>query len=410
MKKLFAILLCIAMMVSMVACGENSGNENTGENETLRAGDTSSAGETLSTPSGEPTAEEMEAIDQYRQIIRAIQQYESTGEITPYVFEDFGYQKAEPAVGSKALLRYYSTLLGLEEIDRWIGTEYANDANMLWDREAAMEIILADYQNYQDELLWNNKKDPGLSNEYTTGGFKRAGTVQGDKDTICLNDYLFIYDPAGDYEEGRAYGIKLDIASMVEDYKDRLVTQIPDVEFLRDFTTPVAAALSLTKWGLPCKPASTSHEYKAELDYISIYGKFRNEEVVSFTWEAVEPELKTLQLLWDVDFVYEDFTYTFGGMLPLYEIDMELEGPGIINVSFEGTNGAGTAKAIIDIDTDYYSFYHELEIAGDNNGKLSNGDKIVVKINEAVEFDFWNSCHAKFTATELEVEVFGLAE
>lgn len=410
MKKLIAFLLCAVMVLSMAACGQETvipdddqgymgGEANADNNNTVPPNP--------NTPDRAPTAEELAAIEQYRKIILMLQAYDPENpEIVPYVFEDFGYQPAEPAKGSYALLHYLSTLQNMEIIDPWMGSEYANTPNMLWDRAAAIENVQWTYDNYVSWLNWNGKPDPGFTMEPTAGGFKRAGTVQSDEDTICLNDYLLIGNYAGQGEEIREGQIQIDFMRMVEDYQHRLADEVPDLDYIRNYRTPEEAAYGLAKWMLPVQMNCTTNEYTTERRMIDFYGKFCNGDVVSFTWEAIEPELKEFKALWDVEFVYEDFTFTFGGLRPLYEF----YGEEVIQVTYTGTNGNATATAIIDVQLEYDSIYHELEIISGNNGSLSNGDKIIVKIDENTQIDFRLYANAKFAATEVELVVSGLPE
>ncbi len=409
MKKLIAILLCAVMLLSLAACGQETvvpndqgymgGEANADNNNTVPPNP--------NTPDRAPTAEELAAIEQYRKIILMLQAYDPENpEITPYVFEDFGYQPAEPAKGTRALLHYLSTLQNMEIIDPWMGSEYANEPNMLWDRVTAIENVQWTLDNYRSWLEYNHVSDPGFSTEYTAGGFKRAGTVQSDEDTICLNDYLMVYNYAGQGEEVRWGQIQIDFKRMVEDYQHRLADEVPDLDYIRNYRDPKDAANALAKWMLPAVMKCTTDEYNAEIRMIDFYGKFNNGDVVCFTWEAIEPELKEFKALWDVEFVYEDFTFTFGGLVPLYEIYTEE----VVQVTYTGNNGNGTATAIIDMQMEYDQIYAQLEIVSGNNGSLSNGDKIVVKIDENTQIDFRLYANAKLDTTELELVVSGLPE
>ena len=422
MKKLLAILLSLLLVLSLAACGGNGNDKDDDDNnggnliigpggsdEGNADGDTVSGGDVVAPPSGEkPSDEVLEAIEQYRKIILALQKYEPGGEFPEYKFEDFGFQSAEPIVGSKAILYYYSTLLSLEIIDPWMGTQYANTPNMLWDRQAAMENVMWSYQNYLDEHRINGIPDPSYSQDRTHGGFKRAGKVQGDGDTICLNDYLYVEiwpdTLEGDYE----VQIILDFNAMLQDYKHRLAKEVPNVEIINKYRDPQSAAKALLQYMLPGKITSTSHQYNSELSRAYISGLFLNGDEISCSWEAITPELSNYKALLDVDFVYEDFTYTYAGKVPLEVIDLEQMGTeGWLCLEFTGANGAGTATASIFIAKEGYEEECPLEILG-NNGALSNGDKITVKLSEYAiqELRLYN--HMRFTPTQVEVEVTGL--
>ena len=71
MKNIFAILLCIAMMLSLVACAESQDNGQTVNNNQNNAQIENNSNNIETTPD-EPTAEEWDAIDKYRVIMNAL--------------------------------------------------------------------------------------------------------------------------------------------------------------------------------------------------------------------------------------------------------------------------------------------------------------------------------------------------
>lgn len=111
MKKLFAILLCIAMVLPMVACGSFA----------------------------EPSAEELEAIDQFCYIMECLQEYEA-GSTAFWV----SYQRAGAASpdgngfaqGNAALGVCYVRLKELEAVDKWAGKGYYSDE---YDRKKTLK-------------------------------------------------------------------------------------------------------------------------------------------------------------------------------------------------------------------------------------------------------------------------------
>ena len=105
MKKLFAILLCIAMMLSMVACGGNQDNnesQNTTQNNWVENDETTIA---------QPTAEEWAAIDQYRDIMQKLDAYAEDGYIC-VDYADFGIAgDSESIFGNDALALFHLLFL-----------------------------------------------------------------------------------------------------------------------------------------------------------------------------------------------------------------------------------------------------------------------------------------------------------
>lgn len=145
MKKLFAILLCIVMMLAMVACGSNEDNNetpNTTQNSDQNNNNTGNGETTIV----QPTAEEWEAIDKYRVIMKALNNYTEDGYIS-VEYSDLGIDSEEETVsGMDALALCYDQLTKLEAMDKWVGTEYVSEDH---DRQKT----LANFIIVKDVLL-----------------------------------------------------------------------------------------------------------------------------------------------------------------------------------------------------------------------------------------------------------------
>ena len=118
MKKLFAILLCIAMMLSVAACGSEK--------------------KTGTAPKGEPTQEELTAIGYYERAMMRLAEYVERGGLT-FSYAEFGIESdLEYVNGQKALAEYYQLLVSLDAVDKWVGTEYTANTEINWDRQAVL--------------------------------------------------------------------------------------------------------------------------------------------------------------------------------------------------------------------------------------------------------------------------------
>lgn len=111
MKKLFAILLCIAMVLPMVACGSFA----------------------------EPSAEELEAIDQFCYIMECLQEYKAGSTAFWVSYQRAGAASPDgngSAQGNAALGVCYARLKALEAVDKWAGKGYYSDE---YDRKKTLK-------------------------------------------------------------------------------------------------------------------------------------------------------------------------------------------------------------------------------------------------------------------------------
>lgn len=197
MKKVLAILLCIVMMLSMVACG---GNEDNNENPNNNQGN---AGVSNDQPKGEPTEEEQRAIGNYVAALEALDKFAETGSWANLSFncQDFGvaYEGDNYIIeGAAAAEKYYELISNLGAMDKWVGTEYAVGETVNWDRQS----VLNSFKIYKDVKLNENYTfyDPvgNTENEsiewyYNTDG--KLEEVRWDSQIGERYPYSFVFDP-----------------------------------------------------------------------------------------------------------------------------------------------------------------------------------------------------------------------
>ena len=132
MKRLFAILLCLVMLLSLAACSKapNEPNNETNEGNTVTV----------------PTKEEQDQIEKYKTALHALNKYVKEGYIPAYkVGEE--YLNTNESLGC-----YYKDIQDSEYIEKWIGTEYASDDAINWNRQE----ILDNFAVIEDVLLQTN--------------------------------------------------------------------------------------------------------------------------------------------------------------------------------------------------------------------------------------------------------------
>ena len=114
MKRLITILMCLAMLLSLAACGQGGDNSNTKP----RPNKEKPQVETLS-PDAEPTDEEWYQIRKYNGIADALNHFEDE--------ESFKYFDSENNVkyyGQEALAFCYEQLQLLSGLEKWNSTKW----------------------------------------------------------------------------------------------------------------------------------------------------------------------------------------------------------------------------------------------------------------------------------------------
>lgn len=197
MKKLFAILLCIAMMLSMVACGGNQDNNETPNN------DQGNAGVSNEKPTGEPTEEEQRAIGNYVAALEALDKFAETGSWANLSFncQDFGvaYEGDNYIIeGAAAAEKYYELISNLGAMDKWVGTEYAVGETVNWDRQSVLDsfviyenVKLSENYTYYDPV--GNTDNGAIEWRYNTNG--ELSQVRWDSKIGERYPFSFVFDP-----------------------------------------------------------------------------------------------------------------------------------------------------------------------------------------------------------------------
>ena len=166
MKKLLSLLLALVMMMSLCACGETDDYDDDedrdeiveedddkkddgkfpfwGDKDDEDQGDTGDGDVevppiNLPEPSVpvEPTSEEWEEIYDYSQIVSTLNNYVEYQTIM-YDPVDFGLE-GDIVFDAEALSAYYAMLQDLDAVDKWAGTEYANDETVNWNRQEVLD-------------------------------------------------------------------------------------------------------------------------------------------------------------------------------------------------------------------------------------------------------------------------------
>lgn len=180
MKKLFAILLCIAMMLSMVACG---GNQDNGENLNDNQGNVNAPNENEQS-NGDPSEEESWEISYYISAMEALNKFAESGDLDSlwFAYARYGMEPqngVEDVWGSDALKEYYNLIKTLDAVDKWGGTAATEGTTGInWNRQEVLDrfdvvenVKLAEIYTVYDpvgnttnlEMNWSYQADGTLS-------------------------------------------------------------------------------------------------------------------------------------------------------------------------------------------------------------------------------------------------------
>lgn len=219
MKKLLSLLLALVMMMSLCACGETDdydddedrdeiveedddkkddgkfpfwGDKDDEDQDDTGDGDVEVPPINLPEPSVpvEPTSEEWEEIYDYSQIVSTLNNYVEYQTIM-YDPVDFGLE-GDIVFDAEALSAYYAMLQDLDGVDKWAGTEYANDETVNWNRQEVLDsfTVLKDvklkYTQTEVDNLGNNKGTIQRSrwHYYENGQIKQ---VTSEEDTVRIH-------------------------------------------------------------------------------------------------------------------------------------------------------------------------------------------------------------------------------
>ncbi len=183
MKKLLAVLLCIVMMLSLVACGGDEDRDETPDNvgNNAQIGENNNENTEESTEEttlpAEPTAEDWEAIDQYRLLLKELEGYESNQEIW-LDYEDLGIESEKTGVkGVEALGICYELISKLDAVDKWVGTDYIDekyDRQSILDRFVVVKDVLLTEKHTHEDHVGNTENGREREWDYNADGTLRS--------------------------------------------------------------------------------------------------------------------------------------------------------------------------------------------------------------------------------------------
>ena len=233
---------------------------------------------------------------------------------------------------------------------------------------------------------------------------------------LDLRNYITIWEPK--VTEGFFYEslqLRIRFSDALDDYAAYLADEIPEGHLYRDVTywdlymkpENVDGALELINKERKViqlelqVPEGRDWEFTGNTRGMDIAGTFYKGDVLHFTWNINEEGLRLMEELYDLDLVFEDFTYT----LTEFKEHITDDPTGHVYLWMEGTNGNGTAWFMLD----YPEFEGEIfKIETPQNGTYSNGDEIQVDLTFLKDrLDYANISFTKNTVTLI---VSGLPE
>lgn len=173
MKKLVMFMLVMAILLGLCACTEKapytsvpttgSPSVETPPTTAAKPTETTQPTQPPVTQPLEPTPEDTHDMWEYAHIVSALKNYLDTGYIFYSIYDENGESVAN--LNGQAALQYcYEQLVEMENIDRWIGTEYTDGINWRdevpeWDRLGFVNgfHVLSDLKLQQNYVL--TKKD-----------------------------------------------------------------------------------------------------------------------------------------------------------------------------------------------------------------------------------------------------------
>lgn len=230
--------------------------------------------------------------------------------------------------------------------------------------------------------------------------YGQKGAKNGEKKVINLNDYVTISN-AGIYETQSNLDISFDFKRMVMENSEALSENVSK-EDLHGYNSSRSLVMD----------SFTNGYAPFELKFATKGSEFSNGDVVTFRWEFNDENLTRLKKVMNVEFKYENIKHTVKGLKKIEKFD-PFEN---FKISYDGPNGFATASGSIEFypfrdnptESTVYDFT-DLGVNINNNGHLSNGDKIVISLKSFTENNnFLFNWGLIPTRTELEVTVSGL--
>lgn len=207
MKKLLSLLLALVMIMSLCACTELEADDDDDREEVVQKEDDKKddkenigneddqdvlqpTAPTEPAAPAEPTAEELEVLSDYRLIVAKLNSY-IEDETILYDPSDFDLE-GDCLHGKEALAALYALLQDMDAVDKWAGTEYANDESVNWNRQEVLdsftilENVKLKYTKTDVDNLGNNKGTIQLNRwyYYENGQIKQ---ITNEEDTVRIH-------------------------------------------------------------------------------------------------------------------------------------------------------------------------------------------------------------------------------
>jgi hypothetical protein len=208
-----------------------------------------------------------------------------------------------------------------------------------------------------------------------------------DKDiyTINLNDYVTVEETGRD-GYGGVY-VSIDYNQLLDDYSNRL-----------------------SKDDNARETAKSILEDEYLVGYV-INNNLKNGDTIQLTWKVDKDAVEKLEDVFDVKLEYSSFTYT------VHKLDEVTEVDAFADVRYQrwGTNGNGSIspfpEAFVTIQETGNVLTFPLTVEIENDGNLSNGDVVHMKLSENINFEhLLNTYGIVFVRTEADVVLDGFAE
>lgn len=225
MKKLFAMLLCLLVVLSLAACGEEEKAPAATKGE-----DSSNVPDVIpqpQQPAAEPSEEEKAQLDRYFEIAQQLEAYMNGSGFYLDLSEDESYHN----MTDRTIAFVVKELKAMELVDKYAASEYCSQKNqgaeyqISWNRQD----YLSKFKVLKSDVLLQQqtKNTDHVGNVSNNGTVKPWHTIKGemvlyDEDLLrlektdtangCQNFVpLEIYDEAGKLEKVEYYGSSSDI-------------------------------------------------------------------------------------------------------------------------------------------------------------------------------------------------------
>ncbi len=212
MKKLFAILLCIAMMLSMVACGgneddkkdhDNKKEHNHNENIDNDFGNVNAPNENEQF-NGDPSEEESWEIGYYVSAMEALNQLAESGDLDSlwFAYARYGMEPKDGVTdvwGSDAAKEYYNLIKSLDAVDKWGGTAATEGTTGInWNRQEVLDSFLVVENVKLGEKYTVYDPVGNITNLEMNWSYQADGTLTGirwDPDIGERYQHAFVFNP-----------------------------------------------------------------------------------------------------------------------------------------------------------------------------------------------------------------------